>query len=748
MKLILVMRGATFQHGSEASKMAVREVMREAIQLKKGGTVVTDLFEAFCEAKSETPDSEFSVQEYDIEDTTVFSTTDDCLLLSRETESSSLSADRKIFFRESLPKDSPSTSFPFKDIALVIKRTIGYPSDIFLAIAENLSARGIRVLNGYELLNRANSKIGQFNLSTDRAIFPETLCIDNDFFSKKGVEQGTIDEKIQVIIRAIKALDQLKWPLVLKPAKGSRAKGILLIENLETLCSYLRLIENGTTMLQYFMEFDGFLLQNLVPTHEDSFKSVYYRVNVVGGKAQSAVRFEYVWQESKTPNTKELVAATENERPINLAFFNQTELKRVITGCNLSQDAVVGIDILVHNTEDRIYFLEFNTTPVIHTIVAQGRKLIYSAEDISSEEMEAAECCINFPHAIVQYCLKTASASLDLSIPSPASAGAVESHKSSGTRVRFLREIADEQGYEIITSSDGRLVSLTERDSRKTQHILGYSFNLNSQADARICDDKSALSDVLSHARIPHVDYKISNPSGRGEYSASTGFMEALTEFAKIHHWDLVLKPKNGSGGAKGIVRCKNSHQLEEAAINFSSRGSAFLVSPFKSIKTEYRVVFLGNEVELIYAKMRPTLCEAEVSCVQGEITPVIVEPHLEDSAEVRLETDPLTVEILTRLATLAAATLNLKFASVDVVEVPFQDDQPQDDRFTIVDKSSTFEVIKINSEVILEKAAQHLPDGERKVKEIYSKAIKQGFFALKKRQEACAADAPSFTPG
>lgn len=394
-RIILIMSGATFQRASGAVQLATQDAIREANQLRQRGNRVRDLVDTFRDA----PHDPFEVVEYDIRENTNFVITDGALILTNAP-----AVGNRLF-------DAPieSQRFPLNDIALVIKRTLGDANITFLAIAEQLEAQGINILNGFELLNNSFSKINQYNLSRDPTIFPETLCIDNDFFRRRNMEQATDAEKIQAIINEAQGMQTLTWPLVLKPAQGFRGQGILLIENSETLCNYLMQLENGTTKLQSLLIADGLLLQNLVPTDEDINRSVYYRVNVVGGRAQSAVQFEFVWAEAEIPNARQLVIRRETERPINLNFFNRQDLERIIAGCNLSDDKVAGIDILFHREENRIYFLELNTTPVIHTIVAHGETLLNAAEHTWPADREAAQCCINFPQAIVQHCLALAT---------------------------------------------------------------------------------------------------------------------------------------------------------------------------------------------------------------------------------------------------------------------------------------------------------------------------------------------------
>ena len=71
--------------------------------------------------------------------------------------------------------------------------------------------------------------------------------------------------------------------------------------------------------------------------------------------------------------------------------------------------------------------------------------------------------------------------------------------------IKIVKEICQEHGITFQGFSSDWVIQLTANDH--TMFIHGYKFPNNNAAIEQICNDKSALSDLLSAHRIPHVPH-------------------------------------------------------------------------------------------------------------------------------------------------------------------------------------------------------------------------------------------------
>jgi len=222
--------------------------------------------------------------------------------------------------------------------------------------------------------------------------------------------------------------------------------------------------------------------------------------------------------------------------------------------------------------------------------------------------------------------------------------------KKERLALRLIREASKDLGLEFESKSSGWIMLITDPKTSQTKYIYGYSFGLNPQSVAMICDDKPALSEVLETKKIPHIKHRIFLHPGLSNWSTSSGMFSDLFSYAEAHQWDLVLKPKDGSGG-QHVFRCKNKRELEAAALTILSHGYTLAASPYKKIEAEYRVIILDGKSRLIFRKDRPSLL--------GDGSKTLRELLLED-----FKKDPLS-----KLDFLIRSTNNLK--EIDLNKVP-----------------------------------------------------------------------------
>lgn len=94
-----------------------------------------------------------------------------------------------------------------------------------------------------------------------------------------------------------------------------------------------------------------------------------------------------------------------------------------------------------------------------------------------------------------------------------------------------------------------------------------------------------------------------------------------------------------------------------------------------------------------------------------GESIPVLWKHNLAGGAKASTDIDALTKEKLSKIAILSADTVELKFASVDIVQV-----------------NASFKVMEINSGVMMEKMPSFVLNGEALAKSIYKTAVSKMF--------------------
>jgi glutathione synthase/RimK-type ligase-like ATP-grasp enzyme len=304
--------------------------------------------------------------------------------------------------------------------------------------------------------------------------------------------------------------------------------------------------------------------------------------------------------------------------------------------------------------------------------------------------------------------------------------------------VSVVKEIAAEQGLTLTSFSQDWLMRLEH--GNKAAHILGYNFELNSATAQMIAGDKSAISDMMAHIGLPRVEHKLFLHPRLAGYVSPGGNWQAMLAYAEQTGFPLVVKPNIGTGG-EGVSRVESAAELERATMTIFQSNRGLCLSPFLEIEQEYRAVMLDGECELLYAKRRPhvigdgqssVLELIEMLHLKGELSQAMagqaVEQHRGDlkqvppagqevligwkhnlgegSAPTLVEAGPLQQELVA-MARKAAAAINIRFASVDIVE-----------------SGGELLLLEINSGVMMEYFARQIPDGRERAKAIYAKAI------------------------
>lgn len=308
--------------------------------------------------------------------------------------------------------------------------------------------------------------------------------------------------------------------------------------------------------------------------------------------------------------------------------------------------------------------------------------------------------------------------------------------------VTLLREIAAEQGYTLTPFSQDWILRFEK--AGQARHTFGFNFEINSTTAYMLAGDKAAVAAVLQHQAVPHIEHRFFINPNRSTYVPETGHWPAILAYAQEQNYNLVAKPNEGTGGL-GVVRVTNQAQLEKAVLSIFQKGQSLSLSPYYDIHNEYRLIMLDGECQLAYAKQRPqvsgdgttslrTLIERQL--LSNAITQAQAAEALEQhrdrldealpsgqtltiswkhnlgagSAPQLLDTNPLLEQLLP-LAIAAQQAINIRFASIDIVEI-----------------EGSLRVLEVNSGIMMEHFVQHQPQHRDTAKAIYARALEKMF--------------------
>lgn len=309
----------------------------------------------------------------------------------------------------------------------------------------------------------------------------------------------------------------------------------------------------------------------------------------------------------------------------------------------------------------------------------------------------------------------------------------MKNSKSSYTTI--IKEICKEEKIELEIFSDSWIFRL--KKGNKYKHILGYRYELNPSASDRICCDKSATSDILKASQIPCVEHYFFLSPSNLKYLNSQGNWNTMVRILENHNNGIVCKPNEGGGG-NDVYFVDNKIALENIIHRLFISNRSVALSPFYDIINEYRTIILDGEVKAIYKKNIPhVIGDGEKNVLQllaasneeynlselgeyikfyyvplkGEIFKLNWRHNLGQGAVAENIIDEKIIEIVTEMAKKAAFALNIRFASVDVIEL-----------------EEGFKVLEINSGVTMEKYSNTSNENYIMAKEIYREAILKMF--------------------
>lgn len=267
----------------------------------------------------------------------------------------------------------------------------------------------------------------------------------------------------------------------------------------------------------------------------------------------------------------------------------------------------------------------------------------------------------------------------------------------------ILVKICRQENIELQVLSRGWLFRLEK--AGQVRYIFNNHFALNSQSSANIAADKFATFEVLRAANLPTIDHAMLYPfDNHLSFAEGCNTLAYLENFFQKHHQDIVLKPNHGLGG-QGITHITSPDQFPDALTAAFASSSSASLCPFYQIHREYRIIMLDGEPRLVYGKERGDDWRFNL---QHGSTVVDVEAGTKLHAR------------LVELACRAAGALNLRFCSVDIIEL-----DPSDPHAT---EDVTLLVIEINSTVAASHYLEQRPLQFPLVEDIYRDAVLKMF--------------------
>lgn len=301
--------------------------------------------------------------------------------------------------------------------------------------------------------------------------------------------------------------------------------------------------------------------------------------------------------------------------------------------------------------------------------------------------------------------------------------------ENSRQMVKIIKEICQENNISIQGFSHDWILQLCANN--RTMFIYGYKFPNNNASVEQLCSDKSALSDILSIHGIPHIPHHFFMSPNNRQFLAPDGdwgvMQSLLRKYKKV-----VCKPNAGTGG-HDIYKVSSNKDLEYSVHMIFSKSRSMSLSPYRDIRAEYRVIIVNSSVGVIYEKKRPSVVgdgsasikqlierddslygvkiddEIDLSYIpaKDEKVEVAWKHNLGQGAHPVLVTDFIKKGILTELALSCVVALEIEFMSIDIVEDEYG-----------------FEIMEINSGVMMENLSKSNSQNYAISKNIYQKAI------------------------
>ena len=288
---------------------------------------------------------------------------------------------------------------------------------------------------------------------------------------------------------------------------------------------------------------------------------------------------------------------------------------------------------------------------------------------------------------------------------------------------RIIKQICQEKNIQYDELSDDWIIKL--KKDNKNHFLVGYKFDLNTQATAEICNDKFALFAVLESEGIQVIKHNIIFKNEENK----------LNKYFNNYNQDVVLKPNNGTCG-NNVLHINDYNRLKAEYDRLINKYYSVDICPFYNIENEYRVIYLPNK-QHIYKKVKPIITGDGIHTVRellinfnseyfskeenlknenvsADYVPALSEVieyewrfNLSKGAKISNVNDK-EKEILMGIVRKIVEAIDVKFVSIDIVKLTNQQ----------------YMVMEINSGVMMENLIKLQENGEQIAKDLYGEAI------------------------
>ncbi|WP_461337468.1 ATP-grasp domain-containing protein [Bradyrhizobium sp.] len=297
----------------------------------------------------------------------------------------------------------------------------------------------------------------------------------------------------------------------------------------------------------------------------------------------------------------------------------------------------------------------------------------------------------------------------------------------SGQRafVNAVQKYCAEHGIAVETRSQGWLMVM--RKGQRRHLVYGYDVGLNRAVTHRIANDKAATAELLEMNGIACVPHAFFPYPALGEYVPASGTWEAMLGQLARHPDGIVVKPNEGTSG-RLVFKVLSRPALERAVNEIFSLNLSLAISPYLEIENEVRVILVDCLPVIVYGKSRPgvtgdgvhSILELALATMPAERLSAILPRMAGDLDSATLDTvlppgqhhalnwrhnldagaEPVllqqgeTRERCVELAIKAAKSIDLRFGSIDVVQV-----------------DNSWRILEINSGVVMEALGRTHPE-------------------------------------
>lgn len=287
---------------------------------------------------------------------------------------------------------------------------------------------------------------------------------------------------------------------------------------------------------------------------------------------------------------------------------------------------------------------------------------------------------------------------------------------------KIIKEICEEEEIKLDIVSNNWIYVL-EKEGR-IKYMAGSKFQLNEHSVAHIMDDKYALFDVLNKFGIPVLKHHLFYKDYDKEY---------VRDLFYRYNEEVVVKANTGMSG-KDVYRINSLNDLYEKMDCLFEKQFSISFSPYYDIKTEYRLIVLDGELELLFAKVKPVVIGDGIKNIKElmmDFNPVFFESvEVEDRVLAKGEVYEYSWQFNLSRGALAVVDIDLDMKT-KLLELLQQVLDVLDIRFAsvdLVDVDGKLYVLEINSGVDAPKFLMQHPDYYDLVKNIYRKAVKKMF--------------------